>query len=83
MAMIHSINEETPHVTDSPKPKEICWKSTPIRPTVHYMQHKECYITVGNGKNQKKEKADFKWFECDMFISWFQSICQDFQGRKC
>jgi len=28
-------------------------------------------------KKKKKQKADFKWIECDLCAFWFHSTCQD------
>lgn len=72
-------DEEWPHVANSSEQSQRkgAEKAPQSNQQCIACNNKECYVTVGSGRNQKKQKTDFKWIECDMCIRWFHSTCQD------
>ena len=57
---------DTKRAEKSPNPNETCASC----------DDKMCYVVVGSGRNQKKQKSEFKWIECDVCQSWYHSTCQ-------
>ena len=67
----HEYQEEDLTTAAYPKPDEVCTSC----------KEKECYV-VTSGNKKKKQKADFKWIDCDVCQLWFHGTCQELKPSE-